>query len=210
MYRWHDAIRTLGKLHRIDPAMVNLEKFGPPSSFYNRQVKTLSTISESQAKVVDIESKEVVGKIPHFDDMVSFFRDPQTQPKDRATLVHGDYKIDNLVYHKTEPRVIGILEYVGCTTILDVHFDRVTQLGNVHHRPSTLRPLKSLDTLHLCPDHLPNDLSAPASYQSCLLSLLADTRSSHTRPMHGMVCRDCRLGSPSRKCLGRCLWMFQK
>lgn len=42
--------------------------------------------------------------------MVSFFGDPKTQPKDRVTLIHGDYKIDNLVYHKTEPRVIGILE----------------------------------------------------------------------------------------------------
>jgi aminoglycoside phosphotransferase (APT) family kinase protein len=34
------------------------------------------------------------------------------QPKDRTSLIHGDYKIDNLVFHKTEPRVIGILEYI--------------------------------------------------------------------------------------------------
>lgn len=61
---------------------------------------------------MDIESKQPVGKIPHFDDMVSFFGDPKTQPKDRGTLIHGDYKIDNLVFHKTEPRVIGILECV--------------------------------------------------------------------------------------------------
>lgn len=68
-------------------------------------------ISESQAQALDVESKLPVGKIPHFDDMVSFFKNPKTQPSDRGTLIHGDYKIDNLVYHKNESRVIGILEF---------------------------------------------------------------------------------------------------
>lgn len=59
---------------------------------------------------MDVDTKEPVGKIPKFDEMVAFFRDPKTQPKDRSGFVHGDYKIDNVVFHKTEPRVIGILE----------------------------------------------------------------------------------------------------
>ncbi|MCJ1257264.1 hypothetical protein MMC24_005089 [Lignoscripta atroalba] len=108
---WHDAIRTLGKLHRIDPKSVGLQNFGKPSGFYNRQIKTFRAISESQAQAVDVETKVPVGKIPHYDEMVAIFKDPKTQPTDRATLIHGDYKIDNLVYHKTEPRVIGILDW---------------------------------------------------------------------------------------------------
>jgi aminoglycoside phosphotransferase (APT) family kinase protein len=56
-----------------------------------------------------------VGKIPHFEEMVEFFADKKSQPKDRGTLIHGDYKIDNVVFHKTEPRVIGVLEYVLST-----------------------------------------------------------------------------------------------
>ena len=60
---------------------------------------------------MDVETKVPVGTIPYFDEMVAFFQQSATQPTDRSTVVHGDYKIDNLVFHKTEPRVIGILEY---------------------------------------------------------------------------------------------------
>jgi len=93
---------------------VGLESYGKPSGFYNRQLNTFETIQAAQASAVDVDTKEAVGKIPHYDEMVEFFRDPKTQPKDRSGFVHGDYKIDNVVFHKTEPRVIGILEYVAC------------------------------------------------------------------------------------------------
>ncbi|RDL34513.1 putative acyl-CoA dehydrogenase family member 10 [Venustampulla echinocandica] len=108
---WHDAIRTLAKLHRINPKDVGLESFGKPSGFYDRQIKTFTTISKAQAEGVDIETKEIVGQIPHIDEILAFFSSRRSQPKDRGTPIHGDYKIDNLVFHKTEPRVIGILDW---------------------------------------------------------------------------------------------------
>ncbi len=108
--RWHDAIRTLAKLHRINPKDVGLENFGKSSGFYDRQIKTFGTISKAQAQAVDVETGEAVGQIPHIEEMLSFFMDKRHQPKDRGNPIHGDYKIDNLVFHKTEPRVIGILE----------------------------------------------------------------------------------------------------
>lgn len=108
--RWYDAIQTLAKLHRLSPGLVGLLDFGKPSGFYNRQLKTFSTISDSQAETIDVETQIAVGQIPYFQDMVAFFSNPETQPRDRGALIHGDYKIDNLVFHRTEPRVIGILE----------------------------------------------------------------------------------------------------
>lgn len=72
-------------------------------------------MSLAQSRAIDIDTKIPVGKIPHFDDMVSFFSQSSLQPKDRANLIHGDYKIDNLVFHKTEPRVIGILDWEMAT-----------------------------------------------------------------------------------------------
>lgn len=109
---WHDAIRTLAKLHRVNHKSVGLETYGKPTGFYDRQIKTFQTISAAQAQAVDVNSnaREAVGDVPHFLDMLAFFSDRATQPKDRGQLIHGDYKIDNVVFHKTEPRVIGILE----------------------------------------------------------------------------------------------------
>ncbi|KAJ9327792.1 hypothetical protein DTO027B5_3591 [Paecilomyces variotii] len=112
---WHDAIRTLAKFHRVDPKAVGMERFGKPSGFYNRQISTFTAVSRAQAQAVDIETNEPVGELPHFDDMVRFFSNKATQPRDRGTFVHGDYKIDNLVFHKTEPRVIGILDWEMAT-----------------------------------------------------------------------------------------------
>ncbi|KAI9692947.1 MAG: hypothetical protein M1822_004942 [Bathelium mastoideum] len=109
--RWRDAVCMLAKFHRVSPKSVNLESFGKPSGFYNRQLATFATISEAQAQAVDVETKKAVGKIPHYDEMVKVFSNPKTQPKDRGTFVHGDYKIDNVVFHKTESRVIGILDW---------------------------------------------------------------------------------------------------
>jgi aminoglycoside phosphotransferase (APT) family kinase protein len=107
---WADAVRTLAKLHRIDPRSVGLEEFGKPTGFYTRQVNTCRTICDAQAAVRDVETREAVGPLPHFSQLMQFFADEGQQPADRGTLIHGDFKIDNLVFHKTEPRVIGILE----------------------------------------------------------------------------------------------------
>lgn len=48
---------------------------------------------------------------PRFAELMAFFADPARQPRDRSSIVHGDYKIDNLMFHPTEPRVIGVLDW---------------------------------------------------------------------------------------------------
>lgn len=68
---WRSAITTLSKLHSIPPASNELlRSFGKPNGFYNRQIKTLSTIEAAQAATTDIETGVAVGKIPRFDEMV--------------------------------------------------------------------------------------------------------------------------------------------
>ncbi|KAG6087012.1 hypothetical protein E4U30_001624 [Claviceps sp. LM220 group G6] len=108
---WRAAIETLALLHTVDYKAVGLESFGKSSGFYGRQIRTWSAICSAQEGIKDIESGEEVGRLPHFEEIVDFLMDEARQPGDRTTLVHGDFKIDNLVFHKTEPRVIGILDW---------------------------------------------------------------------------------------------------
>ncbi|EME41254.1 hypothetical protein DOTSEDRAFT_73613 [Dothistroma septosporum NZE10] len=112
---WRDAVRTLAKLHRIIPKDVGLEKFGRPNGFYKRQLRTFTSLGQDQGSAKDKETGREVGQLPHFKDFLGFFGQEQSQPYDRGVLFHGDYKIDNIVFHKTEPRVIGILDWEMAT-----------------------------------------------------------------------------------------------
>ncbi|POS88453.1 hypothetical protein EPUL_000144 [Erysiphe pulchra] len=112
---WYDAVRTLAKLHSINPIDVGLQDFGKNSGFYDRQIKTFTKVCQVQANIKDVETQEIVGAIPHTEEMLCYFSDKKIQPQDRSCLTHGDYKIDNLVFHKTEPRVIGILDWEMAT-----------------------------------------------------------------------------------------------
>jgi len=107
---WREAVRTLALLHCVDPDRAGLGNYGARKGFYSRQVRTWSTICAAQAATRDVDTGKEVGALPHFREMMEFFSDETRQPADRGTLIHGDYKIDNLVFHKTEARVIGILE----------------------------------------------------------------------------------------------------
>jgi aminoglycoside phosphotransferase (APT) family kinase protein len=108
---WRAAVDTLAKLHLVNPKSVELEKYGKHNGFYDRQIATFTALGEKQGAVKDVETGEAVGLVPHMAELIGFFKKKSTQPQDRATLIHGDFKIDNLVYHKTEPRVIGILDW---------------------------------------------------------------------------------------------------
>lgn len=108
---WRAAIETLAKFHRVDYKKAGLESYGKSDNFYDRQLATWKTICTAQANTADVETGRPVGQLPHFEEFLAFFSDKARQPAGRSSLIHGDYKIDNIVFHKTEPRVIGILDW---------------------------------------------------------------------------------------------------
>ncbi|KAG7091168.1 hypothetical protein E1B28_010220 [Marasmius oreades] len=111
------AVHALTKLSSVDPHEIGLSNFGPSSDYFPRQIRAFTRISEAQAKAVDVDTGEAVGPIPYYNEMVKWYVQhvPDEKKFGKQRIVHGDYKLDNMVFHPTENRVIGILDWELCT-----------------------------------------------------------------------------------------------
>src|SRR5260370_28486433 len=91
---------TLARLHAVDYAALGLAGFGRPGSYVARQISRWG----KQYKASETEKIESMDRL--FDWL------PAHLPaNDETVLVHGDYRLDNMVFHATEPRVLGIIDW---------------------------------------------------------------------------------------------------
>lgn len=93
--------RVLAALHSVDPNAVGLEDFGRPGNYFARQVGRWT----KQYRASETEHN------PAMEQLIEWL--PANMPEDdgQVSLVHGDYRLDNLMFHPTEPRIIGILDW---------------------------------------------------------------------------------------------------
>ncbi|MBF5090757.1 phosphotransferase family protein [Novosphingobium sp. NBM11] len=97
---YHAMIDTLAALHSADIEAAGLSDFGKPGNYFGRQVDRWT----KQYKLAETEHMDVMERL------IAWL--PATLPEQtRTSVVHGDYRIDNMIFAPTEARVAAVLDW---------------------------------------------------------------------------------------------------
>ncbi|MEH6549739.1 MAG: phosphotransferase family protein [Pseudomonadales bacterium] len=96
-----EMVRVLAEMHNIDITAVGLADYGKPGNYYERQIGRWS----KQYRAAETH------KIDAMDSLIEWL--PNNIPADdgEIRLIHGDYRLDNIMFHPTEPRAIAVLDW---------------------------------------------------------------------------------------------------
>ncbi len=96
--------RVIAALHTVDYKARGLENYGKPGNYFERQIGRWS--KQYQASVTQ--------PIPEMDRLIEWLPThipASAQGTSLTSIVHGDYRLDNLMFHPTEPRVMAVLDW---------------------------------------------------------------------------------------------------
>lgn len=124
---------TIARIHSVDFAKVGLGDYGRPGAYAERQVSRWT----KQYRASEIDPN------PAMDWLIDWL--PRNLPADsRAGLVHGDYRLDNVLIHPTEPRVVAVLDW-ELSTLGDPIADFAYHMMSWRFAPDLFRGLAGID-----------------------------------------------------------------
>lgn len=99
---YFDAMNaTIARLHSLDYDAMGLSDYGRPGNYFARQIGrwTKQYLDDTDA-----------GRDPDMDALVAWLPE-NIPPGEESSIVHGDFRCDNMIFHPTEPRVIAVLDW---------------------------------------------------------------------------------------------------
>jgi len=97
---WEELNRVIALLHTIDYKALGLESFGKAGSYLERQIGRWSTQYQASKTI----------KIEPMDNLIAWL--PKNIPAgDETAIVHGDFRLDNTIFHQSEPKVLAVLDW---------------------------------------------------------------------------------------------------
>ena len=141
--------RVIATLHNIDFAAIGLADYGKPGNYFARQIDRWT----KQYRASETET------IAAMDNLIAWL--PQHIPEgDDTSIVHGDYRLDNMMFHPTEPRVLAQLDW-DLSTLGHQLSDFSYHCMSWHVTPGQFRGIAGLDHKAL---GIPNEHDYIAKY----------------------------------------------
>ncbi len=125
--------RVIAQLHSIDYAAIGLADYGKPGNYFARQIERWTR--QYQASATET--------IEAMDQLIEWL--PKHIPPGEATaIVHGDFRLDNMIFHPTEPRILAVLDW-ELSTLGHPLADFSYHCMSWHIEPGQFRGIAGLD-----------------------------------------------------------------
>jgi len=98
---YEEMNRVLAELHKVDIDAAGLSDYGKPGNYFARQLTRWS----SQYRASELRV------IPAMEDLMAWLAENLPADDGKTALVHGDYRLDNLVFHHERPEIIAVLDW---------------------------------------------------------------------------------------------------
>lgn len=98
---YHETSRVLATLHGVDLNAVGLTDYGKPGNYFERQVSRWSR----QYRASELEHLQPM------EDLIDWLARNMPADDGRVALVHGDYRLGNLMWHPNEPKLVAVLDW---------------------------------------------------------------------------------------------------
>lgn len=95
-----ELAQTLARLHAVDWSAVGLGDFGKPGNFFERQIARWTRQWEASKTAENEDVEKLIEWLPK-----------NIPAGDETTIAHGDYRLGNVMFHPSEPRIIAVLDW---------------------------------------------------------------------------------------------------
>ncbi|ELX08203.1 aminoglycoside phosphotransferase [Janthinobacterium sp. HH01] len=125
--------RVIAQLHTVDYAAIGLADYGKPGNYFARQIERWS----KQYLAAQTET------IAAMDELIAWLP-AHIPPGEDTAIVHGDFRLDNMLFHPTEPRILAVLDW-ELSTLGHPFADFSYHCMSWHIAPGQFRGIAGLD-----------------------------------------------------------------
>ena len=101
---YEEMNRVIAALHSVDVGAAGLADYGKPGNYFDRQIGRWS-------KQYLASQTQTIREMDRLLDWLPAHVPTQARDPSQVSVVHGDYRLDNLIWHPSEPRVLAVLDW---------------------------------------------------------------------------------------------------